>query len=174
VTNTVRWNTCTSPSSRGEVIYTPPLTKGYTAQAFSLALTNQDVSARPNPRCLCEGFTNYVVAQSNRFAHATGRAVAESPAKAYNPVIIWGGSGVGKAHLLRAIYHSVEKLHPGLTVKFVTADILIREFTSRADEGEQDTAVRELKKNAYADCDGCLSQAGVASRPVSPRWGGLS
>ncbi|MBN2445534.1 MAG: ATP-binding protein, partial [Phycisphaerae bacterium] len=98
-------------------------------------------------------FTNFVVAQSNRFAHAAARAVAEAPAKAYNPLIIWGGHGVGKTHLLGAIHHATKALHPDLKIKWVTGDVLVREFISCPDEGERGLAFTELKKDAYAEYD---------------------
>ncbi|MDM2096404.1 DnaA/Hda family protein [Mycobacteroides abscessus] len=98
-------------------------------------------------------FTNFVVAQSNRFALAAARAVAESPAKAYNPLIIWGGPSVGKTHLLRAIYHFTSALHPDLAVKWVTSDTMVNDFTSHPDEGERGTWFTEQKKDAYAQSD---------------------
>ncbi|GFG50144.1 hypothetical protein CQY20_31965 [Mycolicibacterium agri] len=98
-------------------------------------------------------FTNFVVAQSNRFAHAAARAVAESPAKAYNPLIIWGAQGVGKTHLLRAIYHFTSALHTDLKVKWVTGDTMVEAFTSHPDEGERGAWFTEQKKDIYAQSD---------------------
>jgi chromosomal replication initiator protein len=70
------------------------------------------------------GFTNFVVGASNRLAHAACMAVAERPAKAYNPLFIYGGVGLGKTHLLQAIGNSA--LQSGLRVLYITSE----EFTN--------------------------------------------
>ena len=61
-------------------------------------------------------FDNFVIGGSNRFAHAAAVAVAEAPAKAYNPLFIYGESGLGKTHLLHAIGHYAESLYPGIRI----------------------------------------------------------
>ncbi|MBF9435252.1 MULTISPECIES: DnaA/Hda family protein [Mycobacteroides] len=80
-------------------------------------------------------FTNYVVAQSNRFAHAAARVVAEAPATAHNPLIVWGTHGIGKTHLLRAIYHLTSALHPDLKVRWAPGATMVDDFTAHRGEG---------------------------------------
>lgn len=73
-------------------------------------------------------FDSFVIGSSNRFAHAAALAVAEAPSAAYNPFFIYGGSGLGKTHLLHAIGHYVAGQHPHLTVKYVSTEKFLSEF----------------------------------------------
>jgi chromosomal replication initiator protein len=78
---------------------------------------------RLNPKY---NFDNFVTGGSNRFAHAAAFAVSETPAKAYNPLFIYGGSGLGKTHLLHAIGHYALNLYPRIKVRYVSSE----EFTN--------------------------------------------
>ena len=93
-----------------------------------------DSSARLNPNYT---FDTFVIGQSNRFAHAAAFAVSESPAQAYNPLFIYGDSGLGKTHLLHAIGHYAKHLFPSLRVRYVNSEEFTNDFINsiRDDEG---------------------------------------
>ena len=73
-------------------------------------------------------FEEFVTGTSNRFAHAAALAVAETPAGDYNPLFIYGDSGLGKTHLLRAISHYVNHHYPSYKVRYVTSETFLNEF----------------------------------------------
>jgi len=88
--------------------------------------------APPNPKLtrLNEKYTfeTFVIGASNRFAHAAAVAVAEAPAVAYNPLFVWGDSGLGKTHLLHGIGHYAQRLFPGMRVRYVSSEEFTNDF----------------------------------------------
>jgi chromosomal replication initiator protein len=85
-------------------------------------------------------FDTFVIGSSNRFAHAAVVAVAEQPARAYNPLFIYGGSGLGKTHLLHAIGHYTRTLYKGTHVRYVSSEEFTNEFIN---------SIRDDKASAF-------------------------
>jgi chromosomal replication initiator protein len=83
-------------------------------------------------------FETFVIGSSNRFAHAAAVAVAEAPAKAYNPLFVYGDSGLGKTHLLHAIGHYAQTLYSGLRVRYVSSEEFTNDFINMIRDGKQD------------------------------------
>jgi len=90
-----------------------------------------------NPRYI---FETFVIGASNRFAHAAAVAVAEAPAKAYNPLFIYGDSGLGKTHLLHAIGAYAKDLYSGVRVRYVSSEEFTNDFIN---------SIRDDKKSAF-------------------------
>ncbi|MGO8885238.1 MAG: chromosomal replication initiator protein DnaA [Streptosporangiaceae bacterium] len=83
-------------------------------------------------------FETFVIGSSNRFAHAAAVAVAEAPAKAYNPLFVYGDSGLGKTHLLHAIGHYAQSLYQGVKVRYVSSEEFTNDFINMIRDGKQD------------------------------------
>ncbi|MGA7205920.1 MAG: chromosomal replication initiator protein DnaA [Specibacter sp.] len=107
-----------------------------------LPSTSQEFG-RLNPKYV---FDSFVIGSSNRFAHAAAVAVAEAPAKAYNPLFIYGDSGLGKTHLLHAIGHYARRLYTGIRVRYVNSEEFTNDFINsiRDDEG---ASFKQLYRN---------------------------
>ncbi|MGH3771543.1 MAG: chromosomal replication initiator protein DnaA [Pseudonocardiaceae bacterium] len=73
-------------------------------------------------------FDTFVIGASNRFSHAAAVAVSEAPARAYNPLFVWGESGLGKTHLLHAVGHYAQRLFPGMRVRYVSTEEFTNDF----------------------------------------------
>ena len=73
-------------------------------------------------------FDSFVIGSSNRFAHAAALAVAEAPAQAYNPLFIYGSTGLGKTHLLHAVAQYVSEHSSSLSVRYVTSEAFVNDF----------------------------------------------
>ena len=91
-------------------------------------------------------FENFVVGANNKFAHAVSVAVAKDPGKQYNPLFIYGGSGLGKTHLLQAIGHDILFNKPKLKVKYVKAEEFVNDLVNALAKG-MDKANNSKSKN---------------------------
>jgi len=129
----LKFTTESDPVSNFSIVVNPTPRDQPESESFDQAFTvvssgpespqSTPSDARLNPKYT---FDNFVIGPSNRFAHAAALAVAESPAKAYNPLFVYGGSGLGKTHLLHAVGHYAQGLFPNIKVRYVSSE----EFTN--------------------------------------------
>ncbi|MCB1263372.1 MAG: chromosomal replication initiator protein DnaA [Mycobacterium sp.] len=93
-------------------------------------------------------FDTFIIGSSNRFAHAAALAIAEAPARAYNPLFIWGESGLGKTHLLHAAGNYAQRLFPGMRVKYVSTEEFTNDFINSLRDDR-----KVAFKRSYRDID---------------------
>ena len=98
-------------------------------------------------------FDTFVIGASNRFAHAAAFAVAEAPAKAYNPLFIYGDSGLGKTHLLHAIGFYATQLFPEIRVKYVSSEEFVNDFINTIGSSRTSNALRPAFQRRYREVD---------------------
>ena len=114
-------------------------------QMGAASLTTGIPDSPLNPRYT---FETFVIGSSNRFAHAAAVAVAEAPGKAYNPLLVYGDSGLGKTHLLHAIGHYVRSLYAGAKIRYVSSEA----FTNDVINAIKDANTAALQRR-YRDVD---------------------
>ncbi|MEX2289221.1 MAG: chromosomal replication initiator protein DnaA [Mycobacteriales bacterium] len=114
---------------------------------FPGRLPGADVGRPPEPARLNPkyAFDTFVIGASNRFAHAAAVAVAEAPAKAYNPLFVYGESGLGKTHLLHAIGHYAQHLFAGARVRYVSSEEFTNDFINSIRDSRAETFRRRYR-----------------------------
>ena len=98
-------------------------------------------------------FDNYIVGSNNNYAHAVSLAIAESPAEVYNPLFIYGGSGLGKTHLMHAIGNYILKHHPELKVLYVSSEMFTNELIQALNDPNNSNRRINFFKEKYRGVD---------------------
>ena len=98
-------------------------------------------------------FDNFVVGENSRFAHAAAFAVAQNPAKKYNPLFIYGASGLGKTHLMQAIGHYIVFNKPKLKVRYIKTEEYVNELIKNLQHGGERNARMEKFRQKYRNID---------------------
>ena len=114
-----------------------PARPGTGREGSDVGTRKSDEPSQLNPRYI---FETFVIGASNRFAHAAAVAVAEAPAKAYNPLFIYGESGLGKTHLLHAIGAYAKELYGSVRVRYVSSEEFTNDFIN---------SIRDDKASAF-------------------------
>ena len=114
-----------TPEPPGPPSARPAMVSKQSAPGPTLELRDERSCGALNPHYT---FEEFVIGASNRFAHAAAMSVAEKPAASYNPLFIYGDSGLGKTHLLHAVGHHLCQLFPAKRVRYVTTEIFMNEF----------------------------------------------
>lgn len=96
-------------------------------------------------------FDNFVVGKSNQLAHAAAKAVADNPGKSYNPLFIYGGSGLGKTHIMHAIGNQILKEKPHLKVNYLTSERFVNELVEAIRVGKEQST--KQFRNKYRSLD---------------------
>jgi chromosomal replication initiator protein len=100
----------------------------------------------PAPGTRRYSFESFVIGPSNRFAHAAALSVAETPARSYNPLFVYGGAGLGKTHLLQAISHYVRENYPTYRVRYISTETLLNEFVDAIRKNAQPEFKRRYRE----------------------------
>lgn len=148
----INWDSTYSPASLDELAqhYTEQQASGPAGypEASGPRIPREEPAHNPNREKSLNPkhtFENFVIGSSNRFANGAAVAVAENPARAYNPLFIWGGSGLGKTHLLHAAGNYAQVLHPGLRVKYVSSEEFTNDYINSLRDDRQESFKRRYR-----------------------------
>ena len=138
------------PPSINDNILTKAMNEPTIAQTKPILSSNHYRSPEENLSPLNPKYTfdSFVIGNSNRFAHAAALAVAEVPAKVYNPFFIYGGVGLGKTHLMHAIGHRILQIHPAIKVLYISSEKFTNDFINAIMSGHPDSF-----RNRYRNID---------------------
>ncbi len=138
------------PPSLNDNILTKAMNEPVIAQPKPIVSSNHYRSPEENLSPLNPKYTfdSFVIGNSNRFAHAAALAVAEVPAKVYNPFFIYGGVGLGKTHLMHAIGHRILQIHPKIKVLYISSEKFTNDFINAIMSGHPDSF-----RNRYRNID---------------------
>lgn len=138
------------PPSLNDNILTKAMNEPVIAQPKPILSSNNYRSPEENLSPLNPKYTfdSFVIGNSNRFAHAAALAVAEVPAKVYNPFFIYGGVGLGKTHLMHAIGHRILQIHPEIKVLYISSEKFTNDFINAIMSGHP-----ESFRNRYRNID---------------------
>ena len=141
--NAVSWDIVGKDIPHGTAAITRPMTR------------NTDGSTETKTTQLNSKYTfdTFIIGASNRFAHAAAFAVAEAPAKAYNPLFIYGDSGLGKTHLLHAIGHYATYLYPNIRVRYVSSEEFVNDFINTVGSSVTANTLRPAFQRRYREVD---------------------
>lgn len=121
----------------------PSAAPGRTAAGLETPAVSRDDSPPGTRRY---SFESFVIGPSNRFAHAAALSVAETPARSYNPLFVYGGAGLGKTHLLQAISHYVRENYPTYRVRYISTETLLNEFVDAIRKNAQPEFKRRYRE----------------------------
>ncbi|MHC1761840.1 MAG: chromosomal replication initiator protein DnaA [Negativicutes bacterium] len=130
------------PSYQGSL---SPAPANMSSKTTPMPLRSEEGHSPLNPKYT---FDSFVIGNSNRFAHAASLAVAEMPAKVYNPFFIYGGVGLGKTHLMHAIGHRIMQIHPENKVLYISSEKFTNDFINAIMSGHP-----ESFRNRYRSID---------------------
>ena len=133
--------TAQTPTAQTPTAQTPTPSQPPTTTAQSTAKT-QPQARSLNPK---HTFDSFVTGKSNAFSRAAAFAVAESPAEAYNPLYIWGGSGLGKTHLLHATGNYALQLNPSIRVMYVSSEEFTNDYINSVRDDRQESFKRRYR-----------------------------